>query len=108
VSMTATAVLHSLARRGRSTTAGAPHVSRCAVISIRLAEPGEAAALAELAQLAERPAPTGRTLVAEVDGKLRAAWPLDSGAPLIDPFEPSFEVQQLLSLRATQMRADAA
>ena len=106
--MTATAVLNSLARRGRWSTARAPHVARGAVISIRLAGDDEGAALARLAQLAERPVPRGRVLVAEVDGELRAAWPLEAGSPLIDPFRPSFEVQQLLSLRAAQLQADAA
>jgi hypothetical protein len=78
------------------------------VISIRLAGDDEGVALERLAQLAERPVPQGRVLLAEVDGELRAAWPLEAGAPLIDPFSPSFEVQQLLSLRAAQMQPHAA
>lgn len=106
--MTATAVLQSLARRGRSSTARAPHVDRCAVISIRLAGADEAAALERLAQLAERPVPTGRTLVAEVDGELWAALSLATRSPLVDPFRPSSEIQQLLTLRATQLELDAA
>jgi hypothetical protein len=106
--MTATAVLTSLARRGRSSTARPPHVARGAVISIRLAGIEEEAALERLAQLAERPLPSGRTLVAEVDGVLWAALPLASRTPLVDPFRPSSEVQQLLELRAAQLELDAA
>ena len=85
-----------------------PHVARGAVISIHLVESGQSAALKRLAQLAEGPAPSGRALVAEVDGELWAALPLVSGKMLVDPFRPSSEVQQLLSLRAAQLRRDAA
>jgi hypothetical protein len=84
--MTATTVLTSLARRGRSSAARAPHV----------------------AQLAESPLPSGRALVAEVDGELWAALPLATGKMLVDPFRPASEVQQLLSLRAAQLRHEAA
>jgi hypothetical protein len=52
--------------------------------------------------------PSGRALVAEVDGELWAALPLATGKMLVDPFRPSSEVQQLLSLRATQLRREAA
>jgi hypothetical protein len=106
--MTAIAVLTSLARRGRSGSARAPHVARGAVISIQLVDSDESAALERLAQLAESPAPSGRALVAEVDGELWAALPLATGKLLVDPFRPSSEVQQLLSLRAAQLRRDAA
>jgi hypothetical protein len=108
VSMTATAVLSSLARRGRSGPARAPHVARTAVISIHLLGSDDSAALERLAQLSESPVPTGRALVAEVDGELWAALPLATGKMMVDPFRPSSEVQQLLSLRATQLQRDAA
>jgi hypothetical protein len=106
--MTATALFNSLARRGRSSTARAPHVARGAVISIRLAGREEEGALERLAQLTESPVPTGRALVAEVDGEVWAALPLSTGKALVDPFRPSSEIQQLLSLRAAQLDADAA
>jgi hypothetical protein len=106
--MTASAVLQSLARRGRSSTARAPQVAHAAVISIRLADPEEQAAIDRLAQLAERPAPTGRILVAAVDGELWAALPLSTGKLIVDPFRPSSEIRQLLTLRASQLELDAA
>jgi hypothetical protein len=107
-SMTATAVLNTLARRGRSSTARAPHVARGAVISIRIAGQEEAGATARLAALAERPVPSGRALIAEVDGEVWAALPLASGKAIVDPFRPSSEIQQLLMLRAAQLELDAA
>jgi hypothetical protein len=106
--MTATAVLSSLARRGRSSTARAPHVAPGAAISIHLLGSDDSAALARLAELAESPAPTGPALVAEVDGDIWAALPLTTGRMLVDPFRPSSEIQQLLSLRAAQLQRDAA
>jgi hypothetical protein len=108
VDMTATAVLNALARRGRSSTARAPHVARGAVISIRLAGRDEDAVIERLAQLTERPVPSGRTLIAEVDGEVVAALPLAGREALVDPFKPSSEVQQLLALRANQLERDAA
>ena len=108
VSMTATAVLTQLARRGRSSSARAPHVAPGAAISIHLLGSDGSDALARLAALSESPVPTGRALVAEVDGELWAALPLESGHMLIDPFRPSSEVRQLLTLRAQQLQRDAA
>ena len=106
--MTASTVLNSLARRGRSSTARAPQVARAAVISIRLAELGEEAAIERLAQLAEHPVPAGRALVAEVDGELWAALSLATGKLVVDPFRPASEIRQLLTLRASQLELDAA
>ena len=39
-----------------------------------------------LAELDSAVAPTGPALVAEIDGRLRAALPLDGGEPIADPF----------------------
>ena len=76
------------------------------MISLRIAGRDEDAALERLAQLAERPLPSGRALVAEVDGELRAALPLSSRQLLVDPFHPSAEVRELLKLRAAQLDED--
>jgi hypothetical protein len=106
--MTAPAALSRLARRAvRSSSVRPPHVCSGAVISIRLAGAAEDAAIARLAQLSERPIPVGRSLVAEVDGQLLAALPLASGPMLVDPFRPSCEVLELLTLRAAQLAATA-
>jgi hypothetical protein len=99
-----TSVLRRISRRAAA--ARAPQVQQGAVISIRLAGRGEQAALARLAALAERPVPTGRALVAEVDGELRAALSLPCGALIADPFRPSRELRQLLALRAEQLDAE--
>ena len=76
-------------------------------ISIRLAAPGDGDALRRLAQLdsahAHAHAGAGETLVAEVDGQIRAALPLELGRVIADPFEPSAEVASLLELRARQL-----
>jgi hypothetical protein len=106
--MTAPAALSRLARRAvRSSSVRPPNVCSGAVISIRLAGDAEVAAIARLAQLSERPIPVGRSLVAEVDGQLLAALPLASGPMLVDPFRPSCEVLELLTLRAAQLAATA-
>jgi hypothetical protein len=78
------------------------------VISIHLLGSDDSSALDRLAQLAESPLPSGRALVAEVDGELWAALPLSTGKLLVDPFRPSSELQQLLLLRAEQLRHLAA
>jgi hypothetical protein len=105
--MTPTAAISRLARRvAHPNPPRPPRVERAATISLRLAGSDEDAALARLAQLAERPMPPGRSLVAEVDGELWAALPLSSGEALVDPFHPSAEVRALLSLRAAQLDSD--
>ena len=48
-------------------------------------------------------APPGTVLVAEVDGRLRAALPLDGAAPIADPFHRGTELLELLRVRAGQL-----
>jgi hypothetical protein len=43
-------------------------------------------------------------LVAEVDGELCAALPLDGGEAFADPFRPTGELVSLLEMRAVQLR----
>ncbi|MBV9424013.1 MAG: hypothetical protein JOZ98_13950 [Solirubrobacterales bacterium] len=47
--------------------------------------------------------PHGPSLVAEVDGRLRAALPLDGGPPIADPYHRGPELVELLRLRASQL-----
>jgi hypothetical protein len=72
---------------------------------IRTAGGADTERLERLAQLDSAPAPSGPTLVAEVDGRLVAALPLGGGRPLADPFVPSAGLVHMLELRAAQLRA---
>jgi hypothetical protein len=75
-------------------------------LTVRLATSEDARDLRRLAQLDSGPAPTGPTLVAEVDGVLAAALPLDGGRPVADPFLPTAEVLRMLKIRAAQLDGD--
>src|SRR5581483_12038246 len=55
-------------------------------VTLRYAGAADAPRLARLAALDSAVAPRGPALVAEVDGQLRAALPLDGGRPIADPF----------------------
>ena len=72
--------------------------------TIRMAVPADAAALGRLAQLDSAPPPERvPMLVAEVDGELRAALPLDGGRAIADPFRLTAELLALLAERAWQL-----
>jgi hypothetical protein len=73
-------------------------------VLIRRASGADAAALETLARLDSRPAPVGDFLVAEVDGELVAAVPLDGGEPFANPFRFTAELVGLLVLRAAHVR----
>lgn len=74
-------------------------------ITIRQATELDRPRVLQLAELDERPAPAGETLLAEVGGRLWAAVGIDDGAAVSDPFEPAEELVWLLQLRAEQERA---
>jgi hypothetical protein len=82
------------------------HTSRDAAeaVTIRMAVPGDAAALRRLAELdsapASKPVPM---LLAEVDGELRAALPLEGGRAIADPFRRTAELVAILTERARQL-----
>jgi hypothetical protein len=73
-------------------------------IVIRLATDDDATALRRLAQLDSARLPEGELLVAEVDGKLRAALRIADRAYVADPFWPSKELVRLLDVRARRLR----
>jgi hypothetical protein len=73
-------------------------------VTLRFAVAGDRERLRYLAELDSAPAPAGSALVAEVDGRLRAALPLDGGQPIGDPFFRGAELLELLRLRALQLR----
>lgn len=79
------------------TTSGSP-------IVIRRAYPDDTNALQRLGQLDAQRLPADSYLVAEVDGELKAAFGLDSGAVAADPFHPSAPLVRLLRLHADGVR----
>jgi hypothetical protein len=79
-------------------------------ILIRRAYPDDAAGLARLAQLDSKRLPADSYLVAEVEGELKAALGLETGAVAADPFHPSAALVRLLHLHVdgAERRAKAA
>jgi hypothetical protein len=89
-------------------TAAAPPAS---TLVIRMARPEDDAVLARLAQLdgyrhMDQPLEHRRLLVAEVEGEVLAALPVDGDHPLADPFRPTASLVELLELRANQLRPE--
>lgn len=74
-------------------------------IIIRSSTEHDSPALARLAVLDSAPAPRGRSLVAEVDGTMRAALPLDGGSAIADPFAETAHLVELLSAHAAALDA---
>ncbi len=77
-------------------------------ISIRAATHGDGPALARLAALDSAPVPFGPTLIAEVDGRPRAALSVSEGRVIGDPFARTAELVELLRVhaRATAQREE--
>ncbi len=96
--------LQETAKRARVDSGDTP-VTR---VTLRYASAADADRLELLAELDAAGAPLGPALVAEVDGRLRAALPLDGGAPIADPFHRGAELIELLRMRASQLRAGTA
>jgi hypothetical protein len=72
-------------------------------IELRLATAADQPALAVLAQLDAKPVPQGPTLIVALEGRIAAAFPLDGGVPIADPFRPTADLLQLLEVRAAQL-----
>jgi hypothetical protein len=77
---------------------------RTASVTVRRFAERDIAAIQRLAELDEKPIPSGGVLVAEQAGELVAALPLDGGQALADPFKPTADVVELLKLSAHQLR----
>jgi hypothetical protein len=75
-----------------------------AQVTLRRASAADVRALHRLAELDSAETPSGSVLVAEVDGRLRAALPLDGARPIADPFYRGLELIELLRMRAGQLR----
>ena len=70
---------------------------------IRPALDADAAALERLAKLDTALVPAGEKLVAEVGGELVAAYGVERGERIGDPFRPTADVVSLLRERASQV-----
>ena len=79
-----------------------------AQVAMRIATPDDRASVERLAQLDDCLAPTASLLLAEVDGRVVAAVPLDGGRAFADPFRPTAAVLELMRLRVSQLRGDRA
>jgi hypothetical protein len=73
-------------------------------VMIRFARQGDERALVRLAERDSQPVPAGQLLVAETQGEIRAAMPLDGRRPVADPFHPTAELVSLLALRRSQLK----
>jgi hypothetical protein len=76
-------------------------------VTIRLAGPGDAGALARLAALDSQAVPMAPVLLAEVDGVLVAARSLWDATELADPFLPTAPLLDLLRARERSLAAPA-
>lgn len=92
--------LRSAAARSRYESDGYSPVTR---VTLRFASAADTQKLRALAELDSAPAPSGPTLIAEIDGRLRAALPLDGADPIADPFHRGAELIELLRLRAAHL-----
>jgi hypothetical protein len=77
-------------------------------LAIRPARPTDEGAIERLAQLDTAETPHGEVLLAERDGEVVAALPLDGGHAIADPFRPTAATLELLLLRARQLRQRSA
>ena len=90
----------------RRSTRTAPTGDAAGPITIRPSTNDDAQALAQLAAVESRELPAGQLLLAEVEGRVVAAAPLDArSAPLADPFRPTAEIVELLKLRTRHISA---
>jgi hypothetical protein len=73
-------------------------------VTVRHATRADLPAVARLAELDSAQAPSGRILVAELDGSVVAAISLDSGEVFADPFVSTADVVEDLRAKAVQVR----
>jgi hypothetical protein len=92
--------LHRAAEQQRQADPARTPVTR---VTLRYSSAADRASLRALAQLDSSRPPSGTALVAEVDGRLRAALPLDGSRAIADPFHRGLELVELLRLRAAQL-----
>jgi hypothetical protein len=79
--------------------------SHTSEITVRLADHTDSRALLELAALDSAQVPAGALVLAESDGEIVAAVPVDGGRPIADPFRRTAMLVEMLELRARQIRS---
>jgi hypothetical protein len=82
--------------------------TRVTAVTIREASADDAEALRRLAQLDSSPVPATPVLVAEADGRLRAALSIEDGTAIADPFHPSAGLVSLLRTHVALRRRRSA
>ncbi len=87
-------------------TARAEETDPSTHITIRRFAERDIDGIQRLAELDEKPVPTGGVLVAEHAGELIAALPLDGTDALADPFKRTADAVALLQVRAKQLNAE--
>ena len=98
--------LDQSARRAIRFAPGTPAGPTDEAVALRLCTVHDGEALERLAALEGRPLPAGCLVLAEVNGRVVAAFPLDGGQPLADPFRRTEHILPLLRLRASQLNGD--
>jgi hypothetical protein len=73
-----------------------------AAITIRPATKDGGTALAQLAALDSAELPTGRLIIGQADGAIRAALSVEDGRVIADPFIPTTHLVALLRAHLTQ------
>jgi hypothetical protein len=100
-----TRITQSLLARLRREDERPRHLELERAIVIRTSGAVDRPALERLAALDSRKLPEGWFLLAEIEGELVAAAPIDVDVePLSDPFRPMAEVRELLRLQADHIR----
>ena len=75
-------------------------------VVIRVATPADLDDLRRLAALDSARALLGTLLVAESDGEIRAAYSVDEGRAIADPFVPTAGLVELLRARSARLRGE--
>ncbi len=90
----------------RRRRAPAPSLAANIAVTIRYAFPDDEPSLRRLAVLDSAVMPPAPMLVAEVEGRLRAAFSLATGETIADPFHPTTGLIELLGARAGQLTGE--
>ena len=85
----------------------APHIPQSeSTVVIRIATPADLDDLRRLAALDSARALLGTVLVAQSDGEIRAAYSVDEGRAIADPFIPSAGYVELLKARSALLSGE--